>query len=522
MSLEIPQDVDLSALSDEQIGVLREGLTEHLIEVAREDPNVFIALHFGKPPHEMHKQFQQIATDHQRFLLAAMRESGKSTQITLRALWELGKNPALRVKFISVNKKRAAKFLEFMAKNIKDPRHGKITRLVFPELRPDSNRSWSSDQINVIRPPDTIDDRDPSVEAWGINSSPEGGRADLLIFDDITSLETSVLEPRTRAQITEVFKGTWLDIKAGPKTRYWYLCTLWHEDDCSHHVMKTPGWESFVYRISDDFSKIESNRGEEFPLPYPSAGGAEWNPDTLKDEYKARGAFYFNRSFRNNPTSEESRLFKREMFYGGKGFVGAIKYGIPPSHEKFKHYPKYSGVDLGIGQTEEHKPSVIFTVAVADGSDESIPEGTRIPIDIRRGNWNSPDTARQLVEMYSELRPEVIKVENNYYQQALIDWIGDIQNIDLPLQPHFTGSQKLHPQHGIPLLAAEFERDRWHIPMRSPHDDVCNCTICQWIKEMLDYSIDAKSTDLVMACWFSQRGIKEAEMFSGGYGVWSV
>jgi hypothetical protein len=199
---------------------------------------------------------------------------------------------------------------------------------------------------------------------------------------------------------------------------------------------------------------------------------------------------------------------------------GAIKYGVPPWHEVFKKYPRYSGVDLGIGLLAHNKPSVIFTAAVADGSDPDISSGTRIVVDIRRGNWTSPDTARQLLEMYQEEKPELIKVENNYYQQALIDWIADIKGVDLPIQGHFTGSQKLSPELGIPLLAAEFERERWIVPMKEPHREGCECVWCLWIQEMLDYSQGAKSTDTVLSNWMCQRAIKDSEdTTSGGYGT---
>jgi hypothetical protein len=289
--------------------------------------------------------------------------------------------------------------------------------------------------------------------------------------------------------------------------------------------MKTPGWKSYVFRISDDFEEIHTSYGKVITLPYPAADGSEWNKQTLIAEYKARGAFYFNRSFRNNPTSEESRLFKASMFFGGPdGQGGAIKYGTPPWHEMYtgQEYPVFTGVDLGIGQGAEHKPSVIFTIAVADGEDENIPSGTRIPLDIRRGRWNSPDTARQLVDVYNEYRPDIIMVENNYYQQALIDWIRDLQGVDLPIEGHYTGSQKMHPDYGIPLLASEFERDLWVIPMKQKHSVGCDCTYCLWIQEMMNYSSGAASTDLVMACWFAQRGAKRMESYSGGYGVWNV
>jgi len=164
----------------------------------------------------------------------------------------------------------------------------------------------------------------------------------------------------------------------------------------------------------------------------------------------------------------------------------------------------------------------MFTIAVADGSNTQHSEGTRIVIDIRRGRWNSPDTARQLVELNDELRPEIIRVENNYYQQAIIDWIRDIRGVDLPLEPHFTGSQKMHPEYGIPLLAAEFERDRWVVPYKEKHPSECNCGFCMWINEMLTYSPGSQSTDLVMACWFAQRAARDMETFSGGFGVWTV
>lgn len=521
-----PEDIDIESLPVEERKALLEGLQQSLIQKAREDVNVFTALHFGKPAIPLHREWQDKIDSHQRVLIAAMRDHGKSSQITqLRSVWELGRDvtpgidtgydPGIRIKFISVSKDRASKFITDVSQHIKGCRQG-ICQLVFPELRRDTNRSWSSYQINVVRPKDAHDTRDPSVEAWGISSSPEGGRANILIFDDITSLQTSCLEPRMREQIKEVFKGTWLDIKSGPNTRYWYLCTLWHNQDASAEVMKTPGWNSYVYRISDDFERIETNYDETLPL-----WSDRWNKKALIDEYKTRGAFYFNRSFRNNPVSKEDRLFSQEMFFGSDDSPGAVSYGIPPWHEMFAAFPKYTGVDLGIQQKDKNKPSVIFTIAVSDGSGD-IPKGTRIPVDIRTGKWNSPDTARMLIEVYNDLRPEVIKVENNYYQQALIDWINDLQGISLPIEPHFTGSQKMHPEYGIPLLASEFERDLWKIPFKYKHPDDCSCPHCKWIREMINYAPGAESTDLVMACWFAQRAAREMEQFSGGFGVFSL
>lgn len=516
----IPRDISLSKLPEKDLDFLEESLQAYVIELARKDPNVFIALHFGKPQHPMHKDWQRLLSKHQRVMVAAMRGSGKSTQISvLRCLWELGNRPDLQIKLISVREDRAQKNLGGIARHITDCPAG-VCQLVFPNLRPDPTRSWASTKINIVRPPGTMDSGDSSVEAWEITSSPEGGRAHLMVFDDITSYQTSIVEERKRESIKEAFNGTWLDVKAGPASKIWYLCTLWHKSDCSYDLIHKPGWKSKVYLISDDFERVETNEGDSFPFPIPTAEGS-WGKEEYINEYKVRGPFRFNRSYRNRPVDDATRLFKSWMLYGNEKQRGAIRYGIPPWDQRFSEYPKYCGVDLGIGKERHNKPSVVVTIAVSNGF-HGIPRGTRIVLDIRRGKWTSPDTARQLVAVYDEYRPEIIKVENNYYQQALIDWLKDLEGISLPIEAHFTGSQKMDLDQGIPLLASEFERGMWIIPLQTEHSDECSCNVCLLVRELLDWYPGASSTDLVMSAWMAQRAAKMVEGFSGGFAVFEL
>ncbi|KKN67441.1 hypothetical protein LCGC14_0461840 [marine sediment metagenome] len=513
--VELP---NLGALEDAEVELVQQGLQQELIVLARKDPNVFVALHFMRAQHPMHIEWQDLLSEHSRILIAAPRGCGKSTQISvLRCLWEIGNSLAIRIKEVSVSQTRAKKNLQEIGRHIVECPSG-VCQAVFPDMQPDPDKAWSSEQINVLRPKGTLDSRDSTVEAWGVTSSPEGGRADIILYDDITSLQTSVVEERSRDNITNAFEGTWADVKSGPQARFWYICTLWHEDDCSMRVIKNPAWQHRVYGVADDFNSIESWHGSSFDLPIP--GGQDWTKEAYEAECQERGVFVFNRSHRNRPMDESVRLFRREFFYGDDNSDGSIVYGISPDDPEFAEYTRYTGVDLGIGLKKTNCPSVIFTVAVADGTG-SLPKGTRIPIDIRRGHWTSPNTARQLIDVYETYHPNAVMVENNYYQQALIDWMEDMDGVNLPLEAHRTGSQKMDLNEGIPLLAAEFQRGNWVIPMKFRHPDGCVCPWCVWLYEMVNWYPGSKKTDTVMALWIAQRAIKFRARQAGGFGIWN-
>ena len=80
---------------------------------ARNDPNLFLALCLtdpaGRPLRQapVHRDLQTFLTGHRRALVELPRDHGKSVQVCGRILWELGKNPALRVKLTAVEEAAA-------------------------------------------------------------------------------------------------------------------------------------------------------------------------------------------------------------------------------------------------------------------------------------------------------------------------------------------------------------------------------------------------------------------------------
>ena len=121
-------------------------------------------------------------------------------------------------------------------------------------------------------------------------------------------------------------------------------------------------------------------------------------------------------------------------------------------------------------------------------------------------------------------------VENNFYQQAIIDWLEDLQGVELNIEPFTTGSQqKKSLEFGVPAMATDFQNRRWMIPLEEGEYDWekesgCGCDICTWITELIQYPYGT-CTDTVMACYLAVQGSKKytAEgAGSGGFASWNI
>ncbi len=158
------------------------------LHLARHDPVLFIRLCMTDPAGhaldlaEVHERLQWFLTDHRRALVELPRDHGKSTQVCGRILWELGRNPALRVKIVCATEAVAAERSRFLRHAIANNRR---VWEVFPHLTP--GEPWAADAFTVERPAEVIG---PSVAAFGIGCGSTGTRADLLICDDVVDVRS--------------------------------------------------------------------------------------------------------------------------------------------------------------------------------------------------------------------------------------------------------------------------------------------------------------------------------------------
>lgn len=132
------------------------------------------------------------AKDHQLVLMP--RDHGKSRIAAFYTLWELTRNPSLRVLYISSTANLAEKQLGF----IKDLMQSSIYRRYWPEMTHQDEgkrKKWTNSEIAVDHPKRVADGiRDPSIMVAGLEKSITGLHFDLAVLDDVVVQENAYTE----------------------------------------------------------------------------------------------------------------------------------------------------------------------------------------------------------------------------------------------------------------------------------------------------------------------------------------
>ena len=118
-----------------------------------------------------------------------------------------------------------------------------------------------------------------------------------------------------------------------------------------------------------------------------------------------------------------------------------------------------------------------------------------------------PKFLKRLKQMADLFRPEIIVVENNAVQQAVIDLSREQDGIcnGLPIRSYSTGAEKMDIEIGLPGMAAEFAAGIWHMPYGGgAHSDLCQCNLCLFVQECRD-GTNGTYTDILMAAWLATR-----------------
>lgn len=235
-----------------------------------------------------HDDWAAAMDKYQRLLIIAPRAHGKTSQVVGRVIWELGKNPNIRIKIPCASDGRAKERLFQIKQNIiYNPR----VKEVFPGLQPDEDAEWSAHKIHVRR---TALHKDASVEALGILSTATGGRCDLLIPDDVVDRRNALSMPGLRKQIKQAWLSDWSNI-LDPKGRILGVCTLWHKDDLNHMLMDNKVYKTLFYAVDNVFSSLWPDK---------------WPEEALRLKFDEIKSIEFNRGFRNQPVDMDSQMIR--------------------------------------------------------------------------------------------------------------------------------------------------------------------------------------------------------------------
>ena len=494
LKLDLENMTTSFGLNSDKDGLILQDLAKAAqLELARRDPNAFAELCFqdkdGSPwvQSDFHREWHNFLPPpdgrQHLLLIEAAREHAKTTQIAVaRTIWELGKNHNLRIKIVTGEDELGKDILNEITQNLEQ---NKKIHAVFPDLKPDKSVGWTKHKIYVQRP---IIQKDASVHVASILSSGVGGRADLLIFDDVVNQRNAVYQPALRQVVKSTFREVWMNLLTDDG-RAIYIFTPWHTDDLSHELKRDLAWTLW--------SKPAIIDGE--PL-----WGVKWTLFKLEQRRLGIGDRAFQRQFMLIALSAEETTFSKEVV------DKSIRRDKTLGEVYPRKWPRYGGIDLASSLGKKASYTVIFTVAV-DPDD-----GKRYPEEIIRRKVKFPELVKLIEDRGNVHQWDLVFVENNSFQEALVTHLEDKKR-GLAIEGFHTGSQKWDELLGLPGLAAEMDNGGWIIPKgcsgcgQSPcmcHRGGCDCVVCAWERE-LRYHPVAETADIVMAQWLCGQAIRK-------------
>ena len=424
---------------------------------------------------DIHRSWQDLCSQHKRLLVWSHVESGKTNQISIgRSLYELGKNPSLRIAIVSNTQDQAKKIVGAIAKNIEQSAD---LAKVFPDLK--KGDIWTQTSLAVRRPNVS---KDPSVQAFGIHGAVLGARIDLLILDDVLDFE-NCRTPALRQELWDWYHAT-LTGRLTRDSRVWIVGTAFHPDDALHRFARQPSFGAVGYPIID-------------PLTGQSRWPERWPMERI-DERRAEMAHVpseWARQYLCQARDDSEARFKQEWIDKGiaRGSEDKLVYGlqfVPPRCKV------YTGVDLAVQRHSAAGETVLFTIMV-------FPNGDRKLLNIEAGKWSGPDIVGRIIDTHRRYM-SICVVENNAAQDFIIQFARG--QFAVPIHAFTTGRNKAHPEFGVESIAAEMAGGKWIIPSKGGLDH----EVQEWINEMLYYDPTAHTGDRLMANWFAREGFRMA------------
>jgi predicted phage terminase large subunit-like protein len=260
-----------------------------VVELCRNDPAAFAGFAIKDStghtlrPAQVHRELHAFLSRHSRALIELPRDHGKSVQVCIRVLWELGRNPGLRIRIVCATEALAIERGRFIRNAISFNRR---LKLVFPHLRP--GLPWEALRFTIRRPGQVLD---PSVVSIGVGGATTGARADLLICDDIVDVR-SIRGRADRERVVTYFHENLVNLLE-PDGRLWCIFTPWHSEDLNAHLKRNPAFALFRRPVGDKLEPV-----------WPE----KWPREALERRRLEIGSVAFARAYRLECVTDETLM----------------------------------------------------------------------------------------------------------------------------------------------------------------------------------------------------------------------
>lgn len=424
-----------------------------------------------------HTEWHNFMQETRRGVLFSAVEHGKTSCVIAQILWNLGINPNCRIAIVSNTAAQAQKLLSSVKKYIEGSVY---LHECFPNLKP--GETWHSEAI-IIKRPGIL--KDPSVQAIGIGGPINGSRVDLMFLDDVCDFENT----RTVEAMQKL--AEWWDTTASTRItqegRVIVVGTPWDNMDLMHNLSNRPGFASLR------FPAVENP--DDPPNAWRPRWPEQWPVSRLLDVHKNTTPAAWARKYLVKIASKESSRFDQKwldiMVQNGAQYEYYSR--APVSHGQA--WPTFTGVDLGVGQDENHDLTAFFTIAIEPNTKR------RVVVDIEYGRWTGP-VILQKIGLKQRAYNSIMVVESNGAQRYLAQFAAAD---GVPVRTYYTTAQsKYGEDFGIESIGVEMSNGLWVLPNRSGLSDGAK----KWLEDLMYYTPKAHTGDVLMASFFAREAAR--------------
>lgn len=291
------------------------------------------------------------AKSHQLLLLP--RDHQKSALIAYRVAWEITKNPAVRVLYISSTQNLAVKQLKF----IKDILTCDKYREYWPEMvnyEESKREKWTEWEISVDHPKRKQEFvRDPSIFTAGLTTGIVGMHCDIAVLDDVV-VDSNAYDEAGREKVRS--QASYLASIAGTDSRMWAVGTRYHPKDLYNdfvgqvvELYDEDGELELSYKLWEVWQKEVEDDGHgngQFLWPRQTSADGKYTFGFDRKELAKKKAQYhdqtkFRAQYYNDPNDLSTATITPSMFQyyekkhlhqaGGKWFYKTTRLNVSAS-----------------------------------------------------------------------------------------------------------------------------------------------------------------------------------------------
>lgn len=390
---------------------------------------------------------RQEAQTHQLLLLP--RDHMKSALIAYRVAWELTRDPALRILFISSTSNLATKQLKF----IKDILTCDNYRLYWPEMVNEEEaqrEKWTEREISVDHPKRKEESvRDPSIFTAGLTTNIVGMHCDIAVLDDVVVAGNAYTE-QGREKVKEQYG--YLSSIETVMAREWVVGTRYHPRDLYYDLSSmeiTTEYDEFgnvrkSEKLFEIFEKQVESVGDgtgQFLWPRQQRSDGQWFGFDQKVLAIKRGQYlnqtHFRAQYYNDPQDISSSPIQRDLFQYYEPSHLVCKSG----RWFFKGDPLnvVASIDFAYSTGKQSDATSLVVVGVDGNSNYYV-------LDIERFKTTKiSDYYKAIFELYQKWGFRKLRAEVSVAQKVIVD--------DL--------KENYIRKNGLSLAVEEYRPSRW-------------------------------------------------------------